>query len=360
MNICFYLSSFTQGGIARSVSLVGNELAKKTDYNISALCHSNSGKEDIYHTDFEITYLYDRRIPVASAMLKDHYVKKVSAYLKKKAIDILIVCGELFAPAALLAGRKIPVLFWLHTSPFVDTDYRFQKTGRRLAFRFCSEIITITEKTKEIVSKKYRNKKITCIYNPADERLFTIKRKYDPDTMMIIAAGRLSYPKNYPSMIRIADGLRDELPQLRWHLYGEGADRPELEALIKENHLEDIFVLKGQCTELYERYNDYSAIVMTSRYEGFPMTLVEASACGLPMLSYDVLTGPSEIIDDGENGFLCPKDDEEEMKRKIICLFKDRALRLKMSENSRRTAQKLRIDRIADQWCKVIESNVTK
>lgn len=355
MNICFYLASFTQGGIARSVSLVGNELVKNPDYHITALCHSNIGLEDIYHTDFEITYLYQRRTSVFDAMLKDHYIKKVKNYLEEKKIDLLIVCGELFVPAAVIAGRRIPVLFWLHTSPYVNSDYRFQKLGRHIGFRKCDGIITITEKTKEILSQRYRRQKITCIYNPADERLFAIHREYDPDTMKIIAAGRLSYPKNYPSMIRIAASLREELPGLKWHLYGEGDDRPKLEALIKENHLEETFILMGQRTNLYEYYNDYSAIVMTSRYEGFPMTLIEASACGLPMISYDVLTGPSEIIDDGENGFLCPASDEASVKEKIIRLFSDRELRVKMSENSRKTAQKLRIDRIVEQWNSVIK-----
>lgn len=354
MNICFYLSSFTRGGIARSVSLVGNELAKDPKYHITALCHSSMGKKDIYETDFNITYLYDRRIPVSKAMLSDHYVKKIADYLRANEVDLLIVCDELFFPAAVIAGRNIRVLCWFHTSPYIDTDYRFQKLGRRFGFKKCDEIITITEKTKSILSEQYRRKKITCIYNPADEKLFSIKREYDPDTMSIIAVGRLSYPKNYPSMIRIAASLRNELPELRWHLYGEGDDRPELEALIKENHLEDIFVLKGQCTDLYERYNDYSAIVMTSRYEGFPMTLVEASACGLPMLSYDILTGPSEIIDDGKNGFLCPESDEKYMKDKIIQLFSDRELRCKMSGNSRSTAQRLRCEKIIAQWVDVI------
>lgn len=356
MNICFYLSSFVTGGIPRAVSLVGNELQKNPDYHITALCHSNLGQKDIYQTDFEVTYLYSRETPVMNAMLKDHYVKKVSRYLKEKAIDLLIVCEELYAPAAVVAGRKLRILCWLHTSPYAGNYYRFQKTCRFIGFIRCNGIITITNTTKEILRKKYRRKKITCIYNPADEKLFGLTGVYDPDTNKIVAVGRLSFQKNFHSMVRIAASLRRDMPELRWHLYGEGADREELEALIREHQLEDVFIMKGHCDDMYERYNDYSAIVMTSKYEGFPMTLIEASACGLPMLAYDIMTGPSEIIDDGENGFLCPEGAEEEMKQKIIRVFSDRELRIKMSENSRRTAQKLRIDRIASQWIDVIDA----
>lgn len=355
MNICFYHSTFTEGGIARMVALVGNELAKIPDYHITSLCHSNLGEEDVFPTSFEVTYLYNKRFPMTNAILKDHYIKKMKAYLAEKKIDLLVICGSLYAPAAVVAaGRKIRTLFWLHTSPYISSDYRFQKLGNIIGFRFCGGIITITEKTRSILKKRYKNKDITCIYNMADDRLFSINSVYDPDTMRVIAVGRLSYPKNFPSMIRIAASLREALPDLRWHLYGEGDARAELEALIKEYELEEVFVLKGQCTDLYERYNDYSAVVMTSRYEGFPMVLIEAAACGLPMLSYDINTGPSEIIDNGENGFLCPEGAEEEMKQNIIKLFKDRDLRCKMSANSRRTAQKLRSDRITAQWVDVI------
>lgn len=354
MNICFYHSSFTEGGIARTVALIGNELAKIPEYHITSLCHSSLGEEDIYPTSFEVTYIYDRRFPMKDAILKDHYIKKVSDYLEEKKIDLLVVCGSLYAPAAAIAGRKIHMLFWLHTSPYIGTDYRFQKIGNRIGFNSCDGIVAITEKTKSILEKQYPRKFITCIYNMADERLFSLDSVYDPDAMKVIAVGRLTYQKNFQSMIRIASSLRKELPELKWHLYGEGDDRIELEAMIKENRLEDVFILKGQCTDLYERYNDYSAIVMTSRYEGFPMTLIEAAACGLPMLSYDVNTGPSEIISNGENGFLCPEGAEDEMKQNLIRFFSDRELRCKMSENSRSTAQKLRRERITAQWVDVI------
>lgn len=355
MNICFYHSSFTQGGIARTVSLVGNELAKNPNYHITALCHSNVGKEDIYQADFEVTYLYDRRTPVSKAMLRDHYIKKVAAYLREKKIDLLIVCGDLYAPAAVLAAKRIPVLFWFHTSPYNGADYRFQKLGRRIGFGKCDGIIAITDKTREILLKQYPKKKIYRIYNAVDEALFKKQRPYQPDTKKIISVGRLTYQKNFQCLIRIAAAIKEKAPDLQWHIYGEGSDRPELERMIEENALNGVVTLKGQCSDLYDRYNDYSALVMTSRYEGFPMTLIEASACGIPMLSFDVFTGPSEIIDDGENGFLCDDADEETMAKRIVQVFSDREMRLRMSENCRKTAQQFKVDRIVAQWIAIIK-----
>lgn len=355
MNICFYLAAFTHGGIGRIVSILCNELKKRTDHHIMALCHSNIGREDIYHTDFPVTYIYHSRKPVSSAMLKDGYIGKVKAFLKENDVDLLIVCDELFYPAAVIAGKKIRVWCWFHTSPYISAEYRFQKEGRHFGFKRCDSIIAITDKTKEILQKKYPKKKIYRIYNAVDEALFEKQRDYQPDAMKIISVGRLCYQKNFQRLIRIAAAVKEKSPGLQWHIYGEGEDRPELERMISENHLEETVVLMGQCPDLYHRYNDYSAIVMTSRYEGFPMTLVEASACGLPMISFDVFTGPSEIIEDGTNGFLCPDADEEAMENRILRLFSDRELRLKMSEESRASAQELRLDRIAPQWIALID-----
>lgn len=358
INICFYLAGFIQGGIGRAVSIVANELNKNPNYNVTALCHSNLGRDDIYSTSFKVTYLYNKRIPVGTAILKDHYIKKVSDYVNKNDVDILIVCDELFYPPAIIAGRKIKVLCWFHTSPAVSSDYRFQRTVKTFGFMFSKGIITLTKYTKNIVQKSFKNKPIYQIYNPLDDALFCQEVKYNTNSQKLISVGRLSYPKNFDRVISLACELKKQSPNLEWHIYGDGEERGHLEQLISENNLGDNVKLMGQCSDLYARYSDYCAIVNTSRYEGFPMTLIEASSCGLPMVSFDILTGPAEIINDGENGFLCENNNEEQMAKRISELLYNKELRSKMSKNSRDTALNYKLSNIMAQWNSMLENYI--
>ena len=350
INICFYLAGFVQGGTARSVSIIGNELQKNPEYNVTALCHSSQGKKDIYKTDFKITYLYEKRISVGKAILKDNYIKKVSKYVKDNNINILIVCDELFYPPAIIAGRKIKVLCWLHTSPFVKSDYRFQKTVKNFGFTFSDGIIVLSKKTEKIVRKSFKNKPIYQIYNPLDDALFYQDVNYKPDTKKIISVGRLSYPKNFDRVVSLPCNIKQRFPELQWHIYGEGEERKHLEELIAKANLKKTVIRMGQHSDIYSCYGDYSVIVNTSRYEGFPMTLIEAASCGLPMISFDIQTGPSEIIMDGQNGYLCENNNETQMTERIIELLSDRNSRISMSEKSRKTALEYKLATIIAKW----------
>ena len=120
--------------------------------------------------------------------------------------------------------------------------------------------------------------------------------------------------------------------------------------MIINSGLSEQMHLRGQVNNLYERYRDYSIMVMTSRYEGFPMTLLEGSGNGLPLISFDVPTGPNEIIEDGVNGFLISAFDEEKMSEKIIMVMEDDVLRKKISLNSKELCLRFREEEIVNQW----------
>ena len=93
---------------------------------------------------------------------------------------------------------------------------------------------------------------------------------------------------------------------------------------------------------------------MTSRYEGQPMTLLEAMTRGLPLISFDILTGPNEIITDGENGFLCKKESDDDMIQKILYLINNENERIRMSDNCKKHIGIFNIDGIIDEWKKLL------
>ena len=112
---------------------------------------------------------------------------------------------------------------------------------------------------------------------------------------------------------------------------------------------------KGNVKGTDNIYPGHAIYVMTSRYEGLPLVLLEAKQYGLPIVSFKCPTGPSEIILDGENGYLIENFDVKQMSQKIIELIRNDELRLRFSRNAMLDTDKFNKKRIIEQWIELIE-----
>jgi len=103
---------------------------------------------------------------------------------------------------------------------------------------------------------------------------------------------------------------------------------------------------------IYPRHGMY---VMTSRYEGLPLVLLEAKQYGLPIVSFNCPTGPSELILDGKNGYLVENYNVEQMSQLINKLIENKELRINFSKNSMLDTDKFSKEKIIQQWVELIE-----
>src|SRR5690606_33587813 len=128
-----------------------------------------------------------------------------------------------------------------------------------------------------------------------------------------------------------------------WHIYGKGS----LETVIKENidklGLSGRVILEGNVTDLYEKYSSYSLMVMTSSYEGFPMSLLEGMVNKLPLVSFDIQTGPNEIIHNNQNGFLIEPFNIDDAANKINLLIENSTKRIAFSNANVHYVEEFRI-----------------
>ena len=182
--------------------------------------------------------------------------------------------------------------------------------------------VVLTKSAQEIYTQKYNVTNTVQIYNPVDEKIFSYSRHYDDSIKKNCKCRKTVISKYFEKAIEVAKRILPKHPDWEWDIYGKGEEFETLNEMIINSGLSEQMHLRGQVNNLYERYRDYSIMVMTSRYEGFPMTLLEGSGNGLPLISFDVPTGPNEIIEDGVNGFLISAFDEEKCLKKLSWLWK--------------------------------------
>jgi glycosyltransferase involved in cell wall biosynthesis len=114
--------------------------------------------------------------------------------------------------------------------------------------------------------------------------------------------------------------------------------------------------LNGPTADIQKEYVNSSIFVFSSRFEGFGMVLVEAMACGLPVVSFDCPCGPKDIVKDGEDGILVENGNIELLATSLSKMMRDEALRQAMSQAALKNVQRFRIEQIAEQWRKIFES----
>lgn len=355
--ICFILGNYKgNGGIARVVSIISNELCKDASVTLLSYCPEEEESDYLYDNSISNYLLFNSSMSMMKALLMNRAVSKVRNFLVSNDIDIVIVCGTLFFPLGIIAskGIKTRCFCWDHTNPATVEDHRFQMFSRKLAVKFSDNIIVLTKSAENYYKNRLNasGSKVVQIYNPIGNGVRNSK-KYNIFSKKILSVGRLSYPKNFQLLIRIAARILPFYPEWTWEICGEGEDRQELEHLIKKYKLENKVILRGQVNRIYSEYKNYAFIVMTSRYEGFPMSLIEAESNRLPVISFNIETGPNEIITDGENGYLIRKDDTTQMISKIINLIENDELRKKMAENAFYKSKDFNIESIMKQWRKL-------
>ena len=146
-----------------------------------------------------------------------------------------------------------------------------------------------------------------------------------------------------------------ELENWTLDIYGQG-DQTDYRQLMAELGIDSNRChLNGPVEDVVKAYQESSIFVLSSRFEGFGMVLIEAMACGLPVVSFDCPAGPDEIITDGVDGLLVPSGDVHVLAEKLMVLMTDENLRRRLGQQARQTAQRYDMTTLADQWTALFE-----
>ena len=173
------------------------------------------------------------------------------------------------------------------------------------------------------------------------------------DSKTVIAVGRYTYQKGLERLIDAWGQLK--VPGWSLRLVGDGEDREKLLAQIQRLGLQGSVILGGAESDMASVYCGAALLVLSSRYEGLPMALLEAQAFGIPAVSFDCKCGPREIIRDGESGYIVPEGDVAALAKAMERLMTDDGLRKKMGICAFENAANWRTDRIMQKWISLFQ-----
>lgn len=176
------------------------------------------------------------------------------------------------------------------------------------------------------------------------------------DNKQVIFVGRLNEQKGLEYLVDTWTKVNKNHPDWVLHMYGEGEQKHMLLQMIKEAGLERTIIVHQPTPMIMDKYLESSAFLLTSRFEGLPMVLIEALACGLPVVSFDCPWGPADIIRDGEDGFLVEYLNTDEAAQRVCQLIENPILRKKMGAQARTNIQRYDRDVVMKQWIDLFNS----
>ena len=352
MRIALVTPSLKPGGLERVVSIVANGLSQK-DFDVSIFCLRNVNPHYEINQGVTVHLLpeeLEEQFKVARIFATFFWLR---SSLKKERIDVLLGFGEgfnAFIIAAALGLRK-KIIVSNRASPLSSLK-GMRGLLNPFFYKFADTVIVQTKKSIELLQSKYRNVSFEVIPNPFH---IPLEKNPIPDKENIILnVGRIGGQKNQHELI----SFFSQTPNSDWKLVfvGDGPSRKYCEDLASKSGISSKVIFTGNQKNVEKFYQKAKIFAFTSTSEGFPNALGEAMAHSLPVISYDCISGPSELIVHGKNGFLVKENDHLSYINYLKMLMGNPHLRKEMGENAVEQMKNFEFSKIIDRFEKIILS----
>lgn len=278
----------------------------------------------------------------------------IRSEIKKIDPDTILSFGEMWNNMVLLSliGLKYPVYISDRSQPNKNLG-KLHNYLRNKLYPNAAGFIAQTNKSREICLKNGWNRNVKVIGNP----IRNVKRDTALDKEnIVLTVGRLIRTKHIDQLIEIFS----EIDTPGWRLVIVGGDAKklnltdELQKKIDELNMGDRISLVGKKNDVDSFYNRSKIFAFTSSSEGFPNVIGEALSAGLPVVAYDCIAGPADMINDGENGYLIPLFDKEHFRNKLLQLMENEDFRKSFSSKSNIKIREFREEEIAEDFYQFI------
>jgi glycosyltransferase involved in cell wall biosynthesis len=275
-------------------------------------------------------------------------VREVAGWLRRIEPDLVITHGYKPDLVGLLAARRtgLPQLAVSHGWTGSTWRVRLNETVDRLVLRGARRVVAVSrQQGLRVAEAGVPGERVVVIQNAVDLTRFAppdegARRRLEaffpfrPDRL-VLAAGRLSPEKGFGDLVRAARAVVDRRPETGFLLVGDGPLRAQLARAVARAGLQRNFALAGFRADLDQLLPAADLFVQSSHTEGLPNVVLEAGACGLPMVATDV-GGTGEVFDDGRGGLLVPPRRPERLAARVLALLCDPFAARSLGEEARR------------------------
>lgn len=356
MNIAFIVIN-TYGGGAEKSNLTIIQMLEFLGHKVSIFSISKPKENIEFNVDFSISYLEDLNYDFPKRIQKAIDLYKL---LRKKDFD-LIIDGRT-RPSILkefifqkIVYPSIPKISLVHS--FKMENYVFKNKSVSHFFYKKDFIVTVSKEIRERLIADYKHSNVTyipnAIFHSTKEKSILFDKSYGN---YILFFGRLVDNIKDISFI-IKAYAKSQLPKkgIQFMILGSGPDRESLEELSDKFQLTNSIKFIPFTAEPEKYIKNAKLTVMASRYEGFPMSIIESLSFGVPVVTTNFKSGPSEIIVTGENGILVKEKNLETFTKALEKMLADDIFYQKCADGSTNSAAKFKFENVANQWKKLLE-----
>ena len=372
---------YSAGGVERVVSYKASYFADQLGYDVTVIVTEGQGRACYFPLSDRVKVI---NLELGfEALWRTSFIQKVFLYLKKQRqykkrlkaelmrirpdITISMLRREINFLTEIPDGSK--KIGELHVN---RANYRNFETNDSNALKCLfaklwmrslvgklkrlDQLVVLTDKSKASWPEL---SKVSVIPDPIPIEVKSEEVKSDKCSKRVITIGRYAYQKGYDLLLQAWAEAEKRYPDWTLDIYGMG-DQTVCRQLMADLGIDVRRChLNGPVEDVVKAYQDSSVFVLSSRFEGFGLVLVEAMACGLPVVSFDCPAGPDEIITDDYDGLLVPSGDVHALAEKLMTLMANENLRKRLSEQARQSVRRYEMASIARQWESLFDQLMT-
>lgn len=369
---------YSAGGVERVVSVKASYLAEVYHYDVTVIVTEGAGRQPFFPLSAKVKVV---NLNLDFEQLwQSSFLKKVFLYLVKQRryrhlltrelmrirpdITITVLRREInFINAIADGSHKVGELH-VNRSNYRNFTPRDSNMLKRLFSRFwmrslvghlqqLDRLVVLTESARRDWPEISR---VTLIPDPLPFRVNTVSRV---SRKRVISIGRYAYEKGNDLLLRAWAIVEKHCQDWTLDIYGMGQQRPYRQLMGELGIDESRCRLHGSLRDVSAEYLCSSVFALPSRFEGFGLVVIEAMACGLPVVAFDCENGPRNILTQGKTGFLVPCFDVAAFADRLMCLMTDMPLRRQMGIAAKAASAPYAIEDVARQWKELFDSLMT-